>query len=139
MFHAKTSSAHTMDGVLKKTSSAHRRSVTVACSSAYPLRPELENAQTEGTRGGATVVSSNFSVSLTHQMMKRSTTKSSIDLASLRRLGVSCNRVRPRDRPPRGCEGVKQRRRGRVCAARRAGAFSKDSAETPFRLCLQTL
>ena len=62
-----------------------------------------------------------------------------IDLASLRRLGVSCNRVRPRDRPPRGCEGVKQRRRGRVCAARRAGAFSKDSAETPFRLCLQTL
>ena len=45
MFHAKTSSAHTMDGVLKKTSSAHRRSVTVACSSAYPLRPELENAQ----------------------------------------------------------------------------------------------
>ena len=80
MFHAKTSSAHTMDGVLKKTSSAHRRSVTVACSSAYPLRPELENAQTEGTRGGATVVSSNFSVSLTHQMMKRSTTKSLISL-----------------------------------------------------------
>ena len=82
MFHAKTSSAHTMDGVLKKTSSAHRRSVTVACSSGYPLRPELENAQTGGTRGGATVVSSNFSVSLTHQisMMKRSTTKSLISL-----------------------------------------------------------